>query len=266
MKVAIAQLVSSPDKQANLAKAKDYIARAKNQGADFVLIPELYMAYAPAGSGVKKADVAEAVNGPFVTGLAQAARENQIYVICGVIESHPDDKIRAYNTTVVLNRSGQLLQRYRKTHLYDAFTGKESATVIPGEEPFKTVDTEFGKIGVFVCYELRFPEIARQLVLDGANILFMPTAWVAGAMKENHLETLVRARAIENTVYVCAADQVGNVYAGRSLVVDPMGVVVGSAGEEEGLFVAEVDLERVSRVRSKLPCLNHRRPEFYTIK
>jgi predicted amidohydrolase len=263
MKVAIAQLASGTDKSANLVKAKDYISKAKKMGADLVLIPEVYMVHVPAGSGVNKADVAEPIDGPFVTGLAQAARDNQIYVIGGIYESKKGENIRAYNTTVFIDRSGRLLQQYRKTHLYDAFARKESDTVIHGDEQFKTVETEFGKVGIFVCYELRFPEVSRRLVLEGADILFLPTAWVAGAMKEDHFETLLRARAIENTVYICAADQVGNIYAGRSMVVDPMGVVVGSAGEEEALFVADIDLDRIRRVRESLPCLSHRKPEFY---
>lgn len=265
MKVAIAQLISSSDKQANLAKAREYISQAKNKGADLILIPEGFMACLK-DSKLSKADVAEPIDGPFVQGLAAAARENQIHVICGMYEKKEGEKVRAYNTTVFLDRAGNLLQHYRKTHLYDAFSWKESATVIPGEERFKVVETEFGKVGLFVCYELRFPEVARQLTLEGAEILFLPTAWVAGAMKEEQLEILLRARAIENTVYICAADQVGNTYSGRSIVIDPMGVIVGSTGEEESLFVVEIDLERIKRVREKLPCLEHRRPEFYTLK
>jgi deaminated glutathione amidase len=263
MKIAIAQLTPGADKSANLDKARDYIAAAKARGADLILIPELYMAYLPAGSTVSKADVAEPLDGPFVTGLAEAARENAIHVICGVIESKPGETARAYNTTVFFDRAGKLLQVYRKTHLYDAFARKESDTIIPGAEPVQVVDTEFGKVGVFVCYELRFPEIARKLAVEGADILFLPTAWVAGAMKEDHLHTLLRARAIENTVYICAADQVGNIYSGRSIVVDPMGVVVASAGEEEALFVAEIDPERIRRVRNVNPCVRDRRPELY---
>ena len=264
MKVAIAQLTAGADKSANLTKARSYVASAKSKGADLILIPELYMAYVPSSSPVSKADLAEPLDGPFVSGLAEAARENQIHVICGVIESKPGETFRAYNTTVFFDRAGKLLQVYRKTHLYDAFAHKESDTIIPGTEPVQVVDTEFGKVGLFVCYELRFPEIARKLALEGADILFLPTAWVAGAMKEDHLHTLLRARAIENTVYICAADQVGNIYSGRSLVVDPMGVVVASAGEEEMLFIAEIDPERIKRVRNALPCVRGRRPELYS--
>ncbi|QRG68333.1 carbon-nitrogen hydrolase family protein [Brevibacillus choshinensis] len=263
MKVAIAQLTSTMDKAENLQKALTYIAKAKASGADFVILPEMYLAPATPKTNVTPAQVAEPLDGPFVTGLAEAAREHGVYVVCGMYEKIDQDPNRAYNTTVFLNRSGELIHAYRKTHLYDAFAFVESDAIAAGDNPYQVVETEFGKIGLMVCYEVRFPEIARQFALQGADILFVPAGWVAGAMKEDHWETLVRARAIENTMFVCAADQVGNIFAGRSLIVDPMGVVLASAGEEETLIVAELDLDRISRVRSKLPSVANRRPEFY---
>lgn len=263
MKVAIAQLTSTMDKAENLQKAVTYIAKAKASGADFVILPEMYLAPATPKTGVTPAQVAEPLDGPFVTGLAQAAREHGVYVVCGMYEKIDHDPNRAYNTTVFLNRSGELIHTYRKTHLYDAFSFVESDAIAAGDNPYQVVETEFGKIGLMVCYEVRFPEIARQFALQGADILFVPAGWVAGAMKEDHWETLVRARAIENTMFVCAADQVGNIFAGRSLIVDPMGVVLASAGEEETLIVAELDLDRIQRVRSKLPSVANRRAEFY---
>jgi predicted amidohydrolase len=263
MKVAIAQLTTSPDKTSNLEKAKKSIAKAKGLGADFVVLPELYMALAIPSSGVLPVDVAESLDGPFVTGLAEAARENDIYVVCGIFESKADDNQRAYNTTVFIDRAGQILQSYRKTHLYDAFNFKESDTIVPGDNQYKVVETEFGKIGLMVCYEIRFPEIARQLALQEADMLFIPAGWVAGAMKEDHWETLLRARAIENTVFVCASNQAGNIFSGRSMIVDPMGVITASGGEEEVLIISEIDLQRIHRVREKLPSVIHRKPEFY---
>ena len=266
MRVAIAQLISSSDKIANLAKVKKYIVKAKEMGADLICFPESFMVYVPVTSDVKQADVAEPLDGPFVTGLTEAARKNQIYVVCGIYETEQRDKVRAYNTTVVLDREGKLIHSYRKTHLYDAFAHQESKSVIPGDGPLKVFETEFGKIGLLVCYELRFPEITRQLVLQGADILMIPTSWVAGSLKEEQFEILLRARAIENTAYVCACGQVGNTHIGRSMVLDPMGIIVCSAGEEECIFVADMDLDRVRRVREKNPCVDQRRTEFYAIK
>lgn len=264
MRIAIAQLTCSSNKQANLDKAKRYIEKAKGEKADLVLLPETFMVYPE--KGVPYADVAEFLDGPFVAGLAQAAAENRIYVVCGMYEKKAGDGIRAYNTTVVLNSSGELIQSYRKTHLYDAFAYKESQWVIPGDEGLEVFETEFGKVGLLVCYELRFPEICRQLVLQGVDFLLIPTAWMAGLMKEEQFEILIRARAIENTVYICAADQTGSHFAGRSMAVDPMGVIAASAGEEEALLIADMDPDRIRRVREKLPCLQHRRPALYTIK
>ncbi len=263
MKVAIAQLVTSVNKEENLQKAKEYVSKAKTAGADFVLFPEMYMAFVKPSTGTQPVDVAEPLDGPFVQGLAAAAREHQIYVLCGMYETVPGDEKRAYNTTVFLDRNGNLKHRYRKTHLYDAFSVKESDTIVPGSEPYQVIETEFGTIGMMVCYEVRFPEISRQLALQGADFLFIPAGWFVGAMKEEHWEILVRARAIENTTFICAANQVGNVYTGRSMIVDPMGVIVASAGEEETLIVADIDPARVTRVREKLPSVVHRRPEFY---
>lgn len=264
MKVAIAQLTSSLDKEQNLQKAISYVEKAKAAGADFVILPEMYSAAATPKSGVRPVEVAEALDGPFVSGLAQAARQHGIYVVCGVYETIDGDEQRAYNTTVFLNRSGELIHAYRKTHLYDAFSYIESDFIKAGDEPYRVVETEFGNIGLIVCYEVRFPEISRQFSLQGADFLFVPAGWVAGPMKEDHWETLVRARAIENTMYVCAADQVGGIFCGRSMIVDPMGVVVASAGEEETLLIAELDAERIRRVRGKLPSVANRRPEMYS--
>lgn len=265
MKVAIAQLSTSTDKILNLNKAKKYIAKAKKEGADFIILPEFFMALATPKSGVLPSEVAEPLDGPFISGLAEAARENNIYVVCGTYESKEDEAGRAFNTTVFISRSGELLHSYRKTHLYDAFSYNESETIIPGDNPFKVIETEFGKIGLIVCYELRFPEITRQFALQGADVLFVPAGWVAGALKEDHWETLLRARAIENTIYVCGTNLTEDIFSGRSMVIDPMGVITASAGEEESLFTVDIDLDRIQRVRKKLPSVVHRKPEFYTV-
>lgn len=127
----------------------------------------MYSAPATPKSGVTPAEVAEKLDGPFVTGLAEAARQHGLYVVCGVFEAIDGDENRAYNTTVFLNREGALIHAYRKTHLYDAFSYIESDFIAPGDNPYRVVETEFGKIGLMVCYEVRFPEIARQFALQG---------------------------------------------------------------------------------------------------
>jgi predicted amidohydrolase len=264
MKVAVVQLKSSSDKKANLQKAKEYIKKAKNRGADFVLLPEMYMAFLHPKLGQSRyTEIAEPLDGPFVSGLAECAKENQLYIICGIFESKAGENTRTFNTTVFLGRNGELLQAYHKTHLYDAFNYKESDSIIPGSTPQDVIETEFGKVGMMVCYEIRFPEISRRLAMKGADFLFIPAAWVDGVMKEEHWKTLLRARAIENTVYVFAADQIGNNFSGQSMIIDPMGVVKANAGEEETIILSEIDLERIQRVREKLPSVTDRRAEFY---
>lgn len=263
MRVAIVQFISSMEKAQNLQKALDYIAKAKQSGADFVIFPEIFMALTPPSSKQRPIDVAEPIDGPFVTALANAAKANSIYVVGGVYETIPDDPKHVYNTAVLLSPEGKRLKNYHKTHLFDAFAFKESDTTLPANNPYPVIETEFGNIGLLLCYELRFPEISRKLALQGADILILPAAWAAGLLKEGHWETLIRARAIENTVYVCACGQTGNDFSGRSMVVDPMGVVIASAGETETLFIADIDLNRVREVREKLPSLANRRPELY---
>ena len=189
-----------------------------------------------------------------------------MWVICGMSEKveDPSDP-RKYNTTVVINSEGELVGSYRKTHLYDAFGYKESAANKPGDKFFEPIDTPFGKIGLFVCYEVRFPEVARYQRSKGADIIIMPTAWIAGKLKSHHFQTLITARAIENTVYMLACDLCDENCIGESVVVDPMGVTIANAGEGEGLISAVIDTDRIEAVRKKLPAYKDRRPELYTI-
>jgi len=263
MRIALCQLVSSPRKPENLDAARRALQEAKRRGADVALLPEVFMAYHPPNDPVTAAEVAEPVDGPFVAGLAAEARAQRLYVGCGISETAPGERVRAFNTTILLGPDGDLLLRYRKTHLYDAFGYRESDRTVPGDEPPGVVRTPLGTFGLLVCYEVRFPELARTVALAGADVLLLPAAWVAGGLKEFHWTTLVAARAIENTMYVAAADQVGNIFAGRSRLVDPMGVTLVDGGEDPGVIVGDVDLERIARVREKLPALRHRREELY---
>lgn len=265
MKIAAAQLTASHDKQQNLDKALTYIARAKAEKADLIVFPETFMALIPRNAAVKHADIAEPLDGPFVKALAAAARKHKIHVICGIYESKAGEKERAYNTVVFLDDAGKRIHSYRKTHLYDAFSYNESRNIIPGDSGFTPVKTKLGTIGLLVCYELRFPEISRTLALQGADILVVPTAWINGIMKEEHLLTLSCTRALENTVFVCIADQVGNIYAGRSIIYNPMGVIMASRGEDEGLIFADIDMDQAHAIREKLPCLKQRHPELYKL-
>jgi predicted amidohydrolase len=221
------------------------------------------MAWQPGLNREQMCTIAQPLDGHFVNSLASAAAEAGVWIVFGMLETLAAGGDRPHNTTVVIDATGRIVGSYRKTHLYDAFGMRESALFTPGDELFRPLATPFGCMGLFVCYELRFPEVARRQAEDGADLLVVPSAWVAGPMKEYHWRQLVITRAIENTVYVIAIDQVGNNFVGRSLIVDPMGVVLAEGSEVESMLYTEIDVQRVIEVRGKLPSLGNRRTELY---
>ncbi len=260
--IALAQLRSTDDKPGNLAKIASSAESASKAGARLVVFPEAAM-HDFGSPETPLAPVAEPIDGPFVTRLRDVARSCRIGVLAGMFErsAYTD---RVYNTLVYVDERGELAGTYRKMHLYDALCFVESDRIVPGEGATLAFTCEGIRFGAMTCYDLRFPELARHLVVDeGAEVLLLPTAWFHGLLKEDHLRTLMRARAIENTAYLCAADQVGGPYSGNSAVVDPMGVVVASIGETEGLVLHTISAERVAAVRQKLPSIANRRPDIY---
>jgi predicted amidohydrolase len=263
MRVGLAQYGATADKAANLARALEVAAEAERRGVDLLVFPEVYMHRRPNDSPIPPAEIAEDLDGPFLTAVARAAAEHRLHLAMGLSERAPGESYRAYNTAVLISPAGHRLAVYRKVHLYDAFKGEESLRIVPGQEPPPVVDTAIGRLGLQICYDVRFPEWSRLLAVRGAEYIVMPTSWVTGPMKEEHWITLVRARAIENTVWMLAADQILPDRIGRSLVVDPMGVILAEGGEEPGLLVADLDPDRVRRVREKNPALSHRRPDLY---
>lgn len=263
MRIALGQLSASTRKEDNLDAARRAVREARRSGADLLLLPEAFMAFLPPRSGIPPAAVAEALDGPFVSAIGREARAHNLYVGCGVWEAVPGEHTRAHNTAVLLGQDGSLVLSYRKTHMYDAFGFGESNLAVPGEQAPRTVRTPLGTFGLLVCYELRFPELPRMLALDGADVILLPSAWIAGPLKETHWTTLVAARAIENTVFLAAANQTGETRVGCSRLVDPMGVVLASGGETEGLIFGDVDRGRIAEVRETLPSLRQRREEIY---
>lgn len=264
----LAQMASDGQPEVNLEKAKKAVAKAcELYRPDVIVFPEIYMSFFPVGTDHETClSTAQPLDGPFVTGMRALAKEHGVWLIFGMNETVEDPADhRNYNTTVVVDGQGEIVSHYHKTHLYDAFGYKESDSNKAGDQFFEPIDTPFGRIGLFVCYEVRFPEVARYQRSKGADIIVMPTAWAAGKLKSLHFRTLITARAIENTVYMLACDQCGVDSIGESVAVDPMGVPIASAGEGETLLVAHVDLDRVDEVRAKLPAYKDRRPELYTI-
>ena len=262
------QMQSLPDPKDNLKKAGMMVEKAVQKfHPDFLLFPETFSSeFAPGASIEERNAMVEPLDGPFVTGMRKLAADYHVWITFGMKETveDPEDP-RCYNSVVMLNDRGEIVQVYHKTHLYDAFGYKESDEFKAGDRFFEPVDTPFGKIGLFVCYEVRFPEVARYLRSKGADIILMPTAWVKGDLKSLHFRTLITARAIENTVYMLACDMCGGTRMGESVAVDPMGVPISTAGEAEALLPVYIDSERIAAVRKKLPSYGNRRPEMYTV-
>ena len=263
MRVSVGQFAASVDKERNRQRVAGLVRAGADAGASLVVLPEAAMyPFTPGGSDLSAA--AEPVDGPFGATLARVAEETGATVVAGMFEAVPGEG-RVFNTVLAVGPGG-LIGRYRKLHLFDALGWRESDWVRPA--PLDAADPAAAlltfphgelTVGVLTCYDLRFPELSRALVDAGATLLAVPSAWVAGPLKETHWRTLVTARAIENTCYVAAADQAPREYAGCSLLVDPMGVPLAALGETEGLATAEVTAERVEAVRKALPVLEHRR-------
>ncbi|MEP6464539.1 MAG: carbon-nitrogen hydrolase family protein [Frankiaceae bacterium] len=260
MKVAVVQFASGTDKAANLVRVRELVARAAAAGAELVIAPEAAMH--PFGApGDPLAALAEPLDGPFVNGLAASAAEHGVTAVAGMFESVPGDSAKAFNTVVAVNGDG-LIGRYRKLHLFDALGWRESESLAPGVfdgSELLVFDCGEFTVGVLTCYDIRFPEIARALIDRGVTLLALPSAWVAGPLKEEQWSTLVRARAIESTVYLVAADQCPPTYAGRSMIVDPVGVPLAQLADQVSIAVANVTAERVAEVQERMPSLRHRR-------
>lgn len=265
VRVALAQVGSTDNKEFNLHQAVEYLKRSTDEGAKLTVFPEVFMSHFQEGTPMTTIrNDSESLDGPFVTHMRELAQKYRQWIVFGMRET-PKEKedIRVYNTTLIVNLQGDVVGVYRKTHLYDAFGAQESSRICPGDSLFEPIDTPFGKLGLFVCYELRFPEVARIQAIRGADLIVVPSGWVRGPLKELHWKALVTARALENTVHVLACDQVSDYYCGLSMVVDPMGVTLVSGNETEQLILCDLDLGRVSATRKKLPSYMQRRPDLY---
>jgi len=263
MKAAVIQFKASTNKENNLKKIILYISKAASKKAILCAFPEFMMFYTRSSQTPKQlANLAETINGNFVTTISKAAKENQIQVI-GSFYEKSRKKDRVYDTSFVIDESGKIISTYRKIHLYDALGFKESNKMAAGSKITKPVKTSLGKIGMMICYDLRFPEMSRSLAVAGAEVLVVPSAWVKGNMKEEHWITINKTRAIENGCYVIAPDQVGNIYCGRSLVVDPYGKILLDMKKKQGIGFVNINLNKVKQTRKVLPLLKNRRTDIY---
>jgi len=264
MLIAALQMTSGADKAKNLDTAGRLIRKASKLGAQLVGLPENF---AWMGPEAERDANAESLAGPTLSLLKSLAQELSVSIVAGSILEEGAPGSRLYNTSVLFGPEGQRLGVYRKIHLFDVEVGdgqmyRESAAVAPGEEVV-VADSPVGKIGLSICYDLRFPELYRRHAEAGAVLLSVPAAFTLATGKD-HWEVLLRARAIENQAYVLAPAQQGRhpkdrLTWGHAMVVDPWGLVTARCSEGEGVAVAELDLELLERVRKRLPALTHRR-------
>lgn len=263
---AVVQLSSNSNEENCLLEAESWVAQAAAQGAKMVLTPENTNYLGPHQEKVRRA---QTLDGPLVSKMGSWARAHKIWLVIGSINERANDPQRCYNTSLVFRPDGSLAAHYRKIHLFDVDVSsevcfKESDTVVAGSEPV-SVDTGLGRLGLTVCYDLRFPELYRHLALDGAHMICVPAAFTAETGKD-HWETLLRARAIENQCYVLAPGQVGHHddgglrhSYGHSMIIDPWGTVLAEIPDGNGFALAEIDPERVRKTRRGMPCFQHRR-------
>ena len=265
MRVALCQIPVSSRPEVNAGRVRDALARAADQGADLAVFPEATQVRF--GSDLLAA--AEPLDGPFCSGLAAAAKQTGVALVAGVFEPAPGGRV--YNTAVAYDGAGELVASYRKLHLFDAFGHRESDQVAPGSAPVACTLAGV-RTGLAICYDVRFGELSRALAVAGAELLVLPAAWAAGLFKEEHWVTLVRARAIENTIWVAAVGQVPDpderptraaTGIGRSMLVDPLGVVRADLGPAPSVTVAEVDTDLIATVRASLPSLANRRDDVF---
>lgn len=268
MTVAVVQLSSQDDVAANLARATTLVAEAARAGAEVVTLPENF---AFMGEEAKKREIAETVDetprGPIAGAIAKAAKDAGVYVVAGGMPEASGDSARPFNTSLLFGPDGRVVARYRKIHLFDVDLPDgtkllESAATSAGEDPV-VADVAGITLGMTICYDLRFPGLYRKLVDRGARIVTVPAAFTLTTGKD-HWHVLLRARAIEDQVFVVAPAQHGKHPRGRqtygkSLIVDPWGDVLAQCSEGEGFATARLDFPAQDRVRASLPCLTHRK-------
>jgi predicted amidohydrolase len=261
-RVAAIQMTSTDDVERNLATARRLVRAAAHEGAALVALPENFAYLRSEGAEVR---YRQGLRGELVRWLAQLAAETGCYLLAGSIPERIPRSRRIHNTSLLLDPRGRVVAVYRKMHLFDVdIAGRvafqESRTVAPGRRPV-VARTPLGRFGLSICYDLRFPELYRRLVLAGAEVVFVPSAFTAYTGRFHWL-ALLRARAIENQCWVVAPAQTGRHSPtrrsfGHTAIIDPWGEVVALRERGQGIVVSEIDLARVEEVRRSLPCLDH---------
>ena len=265
MRAGAIQLNSTDDTDRNLATADRLVRAAAAGGAEFVVLPEKWTVL---GTGEQLMAGAQALDGPAIEWARSVARELGLDLVAGSIVEHVPGQEKTSNTSVHVGPDGEVKAVYRKLHMFDVEVDgtvyAESEHEQPGREVVTSQLASGSRLGMTICYDVRFPELYRSL---GAQVVSIPSAFTLATTRD-HWEVLLRARAIENQCFVVAPNQIGEHpggyrSGGRSMIVDPWGVVLACAPDSETAIVAEIDRERLDDVRRRLPALTHRRPEVY---
>jgi len=266
MIAAVVQMTSASDLERNLARAAEWIAAAARRGAELVALPEMFPLMREEAADPSTAQPQDVPGGRVPRFLAEQAAEHRIVLAGGTFAERIPGDTRVFNTSTVFGPTGELLALYRKIHLFDidlpGTTLRESSRVAPGSE-LAIAKLPACTLGLSVCYDVRFPELYRQLAERGAQVLLMPSAFTVPTGRD-HWEVLLRARAIENQCFVVASAQWGAHNAtrtsfGHSLIADPWGTVLSTVPDGEGIALAELDFARQDEIRRRLPALRHRR-------
>ena len=262
MGIAVASIqmdVADKDRDRNIEKAVRMVGEANKRGCRFVLLPEMFVT---SFRYEYIEEIAEPLPGTAIAPLMEAARQYQLTILAGSVPERVDEKI--YNSSVLISPDGSIAGVYRKIHLFPLMG--EDEKLVPGDK-LVVLQTEFGRIGFMICYDLRFPELARSLAALGAEIIVVPAQFPYPRL--DHWRALLQARAIENQCFILATNRVGRYehtkFFGHSCLYDPWGELRFSAGDEEGIVWGELEQEKVAEVRQRIPCFKDRRPEIYKL-
>lgn len=259
LRVGLVQLASTQSKHRNLEKLKKMIVKCE---ADLVILPEYFMADIKGLAPVEVYDISEDVNGPLINEISRLAAEYSTFILATMFEK-TEKKPKVYNSVVFINPKGDVIGVYRKIHLFDAYGYKESDYMLHGDKPSPIINIGSARIAAAICFDIRFPELYRYYALKGANIVVNPSAWYKGPFKEETLRFLAQARAHENTFYMIIVNQCGTDFTGRSMIVNPYGIVEVDLGTKERYLEYQIDMNAINEARKVLPVLKLRRGEIY---
>jgi len=265
VKIAIAQMSSGESKENNVKRSLSMLDTAVERESDLVVFPEYQMISRDYLEREAILENSEEDEGRYVKVFMEYAKKNSINILCNMAENFPGSA-KPYNASILINRSGYMVGKYRKIHLFDALGKGESYAYSAGlQAPAPYILPEF-RIGVQICFDLRFPETARILAVQGIDILVYQAGWFSGEHKLEQWRTLLRARAIENGAFVIGAAQCGQNYTGHSMIVSPYGDILEEAENQETVLISDIDLSEVDIYREEMPIIRFRRLDLYDIK